>query len=304
MRTPPRSCAIINPNAGSARRIAEVRRRLEDLGFEVRLTVAPGDATELARERASAGSPVVAAAGGDGTVSEVARALIAVRSEARLAIIPLGTGNDLARTLAIPLEPDEAINTILAGRERAIDAIAVEPDDAERTYAVNVAAGGFSGQVDEVLSSELKARWGPLAYVWSAARVLPDLTGYNTKLSFDDGAAERIEALNVIVANARTCGGGFEVAPHADPEDGLLDIVVVRWGSALDLARVGVRLMRGDYMGGDDVVHRRARAVRVVSKPPMWFNVDGELVSRAAVTFRVVPRALRVLVGEGYRTQK
>lgn len=299
MRTPP-PCAIINPNAGSAKRIAEVRRRLEDVGFEVRITVGPGDATELARERAAAGAPLVAAAGGDGTVSEVARALVGFRGETRLGIIPLGTGNDLARTLAIPLDTDQAIDTLLAGRERAIDAIAVEPDDAERTYAINVAAGGFSGQVDEVLSSELKARWGPLAYVWSAARVLPDLAGYQTTLSFDDGAAERIEALNVIVANARTCGGGFEVAACANPEDGLLDVVVVRWGSKLDLARVAVKLVRGDYMESDDVVHRRARAVRIVSKPPMWFNVDGELISRAAVTFRVVPRAIRVIVGEGY----
>lgn len=300
MRTPP-PCAIINPNAGSARRIDDLRRTLEDRGFEVRLTIGPGDATELARERALAGAPIIAAAGGDGTISEVARGVVPVRSETRVAVIPLGTGNDLARTLAIPTDVEQAIATIHEGRERSIDAIAVEPDDADRTFAVNVAAGGFSGQVDEVLSSELKARWGPLAYVWSAARVLPDLTGYRTTLSFDDGAAERFDALNVIVANARTCGGGFEVAPCADPEDGLLDVVVVRWGGKLDLARVAVRLMRGDYLDSDEVVHRRARAVRVVSKPPMWFNVDGELVSRAAVTFRVVPRALRVLVGEGYR---
>jgi diacylglycerol kinase (ATP) len=297
--TPP--CAILNPNAGTAKAIDEIRGRLEASGFEVRLTVGPGDATEIARERATAGAPTVVACGGDGTISEVARGLIPVRSATRLGIIPLGTGNDLARTLAIPTDLDGALETLVADRERAFDAIAVEPDDAERTYAVNVAAGGFSGQVDEVLSSELKARWGPLAYVWSAARVLPDLTGYHTTLSFDDDRAdERIEALNVIVANARTCGGGFQVAPSADPEDGLLDIVVVRYGSALDLARVGVRLMKGDYVDGEEVVHRRARAVRIVSKPPMWFNVDGELVSRAAVTFRVVPRALRVLVGEGY----
>jgi len=299
-----RPCAIINPNAGTARGIEELRTRLEDSGFEVRMTVAPGDATTLAAERATAGSPTIVACGGDGTISEVARGLIPLRTEARLGLIPLGTGNDLARTLAVPDDVDGALATILANRERALDVIAVEPDDAERTYAVNIAAGGFSGQVDEVLTSESKARWGPLAYVWSAARVLPDLTGYETKLSFDEGEFERIEALNVIVANARTCGGGFQVAACANPEDGLLDVVVVRWGSALDLARVAMRLMRGDYMESDEVVHRRARVVRVQSRPPMWFNVDGELVSRGSVTFRVVPHALRVLVGEGYRADQ
>jgi diacylglycerol kinase (ATP) len=299
-----RPCAIVNPNAGTAKGIDDLRQRLEDRGFEVRLTVGPGDATSLAAERAEAGAPLVVACGGDGTISEVARGLIPVVAPTRLGIIPLGTGNDLARTLAIPTALDEAVATLLEGRERALDVIAVEPADAERTFAVNVAAGGFSGQVDEVLTAESKARWGPLAYVWSAARVLPDLTGYDTRLAFDDGELERVEALNVIVANARTCGGGFQVAPCADPEDGLLDVVVVRWGSAVDLARVALALGRGDYLESEGVLHRRARAVRIEARPPMWFNVDGELVSRAAVTFRVVPRALRVIVGASYRSDQ
>jgi diacylglycerol kinase (ATP) len=291
----PRPCVILNGNAGSARDIETLTCTLEDRGYEVRRTVGPGDATELARERALAGVPRIVAAGGDGTVSEVARALIPLAEKPPLGILPLGTGNDLARTLGIPVDDlAAAIELLDTGRERVIDAISVTPDDAEATYAINVAAGGFSGQVDEVLTGDLKSKWGPLAYVWSAARVLPDLTNHHTTLAFDDGDAERVDAFNVIVANARSCGGGWAVAPHADLEDGLLDVVVVRWGSALDLARVAVRLAQGDYL--DEVFHRRARAVRITAKPPMWFNVDGELISRAAITFRVVPRALRVLV--------
>ena len=284
---------IVNALAGSARELDE--GKLIARGYAVHHTRGQGDAAVLARELALAGCPLVIAAGGDGTASEVARGLIPLRTETRFGLLPLGTGNDLARTLGIPLnDVDAALDLIDGGRERAMDAIAVEPADSVRTYAVNVAAGGFSGQVDEMLTPELKARWGPLAYLWSAAKVLPDLTDYRTTLSFDDGAAEQVHALNVIVANARSCGGGWAVAPTADPEDGLLDVVVVRYGSALDLARVAVRLAGGDYM--DEVIHRRARAVTIEANPPMWFNVDGELVSRAAITFRVVPRALRVLV--------
>lgn len=294
MPLPP--CVVLNPNAGSARDIDDLTRKLESRGYEVRRTVGPGDATTIARERALAGVPMIVAAGGDGTISEVAGGLIPLRTEARFALIPLGTGNDLARSLSIPLgDLDGALAIIDAGRERALDAIAVEPDDGERTFAVNVAAGGFSGQLDEVMTSELKSTWGPLAYVWSAAKVLPDLTPYQVTMSFDGGPDETIEAVNVIVANARSCGGGWCVAPTASPEDGELDVVVVRWGSALDLARVAVRLAKGDYL--DEVMHRRARTVRIASDPPMLFNVDGELLSRAATTFRVVPRALRVLTG-------
>ncbi len=298
----PRACVVLNPNAGSAKELDALRARLEEARYEVRVTVEPGDATNLARERANAGCPLIVAAGGDGTISEVVNGLMAARSEARarLGILPLGTGNDLARTLAIPLDLDGAITVLASERERAIDVIAVEPDDGPPTYAINVAAGGFSGQVDEVLTSEMKARWGPLAYVISAAKVLPDLTSYETKLAWDDGPPERVAALNVIVANGRTCAGGWAVAPCADPEDGMLDVFVVRFAGALDLARVAVSLTRAEWADGDDVLHRRARAVRVTSKPPMWFNVDGELVSRAGITFRVIPRALRILVGPDY----
>ncbi|XYI01586.1 hypothetical protein ACMHYB_18255 [Sorangium sp. So ce1128] len=76
----------------------------------------------------------------------------------------------------------------------------------------NPAAGGFSGQVDEALTDEMKAAWGPLAYVRGAMKVLPDLTGYETSIAWDDQEFERVEALNVIVANGRTCAGGMKVA--------------------------------------------------------------------------------------------
>lgn len=301
-----RACVVMNPQAGGASRTPGLDDELLRRGFDVFHTHAPGEATRIAHARALAGAPLIVAAGGDGTVNEVASALVPLRTTTRLGVLPLGTGNDLARSLALPLEPLAALDVLAHGRERAIDAIAVEPDDAPRSFAVNVAAGGFSGQVDEVLTAESKSRWGPLAYVWSAVKVLPDLTGYETTLAFDDEHEERLQALNVIVANGRTCGGGWNVSPCSELEDGLLDVVVVRWGSALDLARVGVHLARGDYLHEgnelDDVVHRRARAVRVTSRPPMWFNVDGELVSKAAVTFRVVPHALRVLVGPSYGT--
>jgi diacylglycerol kinase (ATP) len=246
-----------------------------------------------------AGYELIVAAGGDGTINEVVNGLAAASAHATLGIIPLGTGNDLARTLAIPSDPLEALALLTRGPVRVIDLMKIESADAT-AYGINVAAGGFSGQVDEVLTEELKATWGPLAYLIGAARVLPDLTGYETSIAWEDGPPERVEALNVVVANGRTVGGGIPVAPSANPEDGRLDVVVVRYGSAVELLGVAARLLAGNYLTSERVFHRQVRRVRIASRPGMWFNVDGELLTNEPVTISVRPQALHVVVGPTY----
>ena len=122
------------------------------------------------------------AAGGDGTVHAVVNGLAPDFGGARLAVLPLGTGNDLRRSLAIPDDPLAALDLLDSGRERLIDVIRVETPS-RSLYAVNTASGGFSGQLQEALTEEMKAAWGPLAYLRGAAAVLPDLTDYHTMLS-------------------------------------------------------------------------------------------------------------------------
>jgi diacylglycerol kinase (ATP) len=292
---------VFNPKAGTAHLAGPLRERLAArAGVTWRECGSADAARRCAREALRAGYDCVVAAGGDGTVHAVVNGLAPDFGRARLAVLPLGTGNDLRRTLAVPDDPLEALAVLDAGRERRIDLIRVETPK-QTCYAVNTASGGFSGQLEEVLTDELKAAWGPLAYLRGAAAVLPDLTGYRTTLRFDDGPSEPVEALNVIVANGRYAAKGWPVAPRADPEDGLLDVVVVRYAPLLDLAGVAARLLAGDYLNGEGVLHRRARRVRVESQPGMWFSLDGELFGNEPTTFTVVPHALRVLVGPDYR---
>ncbi|WP_437639534.1 diacylglycerol/lipid kinase family protein [Sorangium sp. So ce854] len=299
-----RTSIIVNPAAGNAAQSA----RLHELaaarpGVRLIQTEGPGHARELAGAAVEEGADLVVAAGGDGTINEVVQGLGPHRDRARLGLVPLGTGNDLARTLGIPFDPVEAFALLDEARAdaltRAVDLVHVEAAGQTR-YCLNVAAGGFSGQVDEALTDDMKATWGPLAYVRGAMQVLPDLTGYETTIAWDDQEFERVEALNVIVANGRTCAGGIKVASRASIEDGLLDVVIVRYASLLDLAAVAARLLAGDYLESDEVMHRRASRVRIAAKPGMWFNVDGELLSNAPISFSVEHRALRVLVGPGY----
>lgn len=299
-RCPMPTCIILNARAGAAEAAAGLRRALAGRP-DVRLCE-PSSADEVrgcVAAALAAGCDTVVAAGGDGTAHAVVNALAADFGRARLGVLPLGTGNDLCRTLAVPADPLAALAVLDAGTERRLDVL--RADLAGQTlYCVNVAAGGFTGQMQELLTDEVKAWWGPLAYLRGAVSVLPNLTGYHTTLRLDDGVVERIDTLNVLVANARFAGGGLPVAPRANPEDGLLDLITVCYRPLLDLTGIAALLLAGDYLSSDYVIHQRARRVHLASRPAMWFSIDGELLSSATATFTVRPGALRVLVGPDY----
>lgn len=295
---------ILNPNAGTAdqREWIESLQRLCEL--EVCETEQPGDAARLAQEATGGAVELVIAAGGDGTVQEVIGGLVRGKADAvRLAIVPLGTGNDLARTLAISDDPLEALTLVETGRERRIDVMKLVTNGSTH-YGANVAAGGFTGQMNEAMTEEIKESWGPLAYLRGALTVLPDLTAYETLVRIDDDPEpRRTAAYNIIVANGRTAGGGTVVAPRANPEDGLLDVVIVHAGSMADLTGVAARLLAGDYTTSDVVTHHRVRRIAIASRPGMWFNLDGELLGAEPVEIEVIPAALRVLVGADYQPE-
>ena len=296
---------LYNSNAGSADSSAVDALRAIP-GVELVDCQDPEDTIAAAADASHSGADLVVAAGGDGTVHLAANGLMRAGPTAdtrpALGVLPLGTGNDLARTLALPLgaSPVEALDALRRAERRCLDVIRVshEDDDDHTDFAINVCAGGFSGAVDEVLTSELKEAWGPLAYLVGAVKAIPDLDEYDTRFTWDDGPAERIGAYNVVVANARTAGGGKPVAPRANPEDGLLDVVVVR--AHADIARLAARVVAGDYLDDDDIVFRRVARLHIESTPGMWFNVDGELRTNVPVTFEAVPQALRVCVGPAY----
>src|SRR3954451_21407980 len=155
-------CVILNPKAGSAGEAHALKDAIARLGeVSIHETAKPGDAMKLADRAVRDRCEVVIAAGGDGTINEVVNGLSKNWDQARLAILPLGTGNDFARTIAMPTDVDAAIEIIARGESRPIDVVCVESD--KTRYFLNVSAGGFSGAVDEQLTEEMKAAWGPLA---------------------------------------------------------------------------------------------------------------------------------------------
>jgi diacylglycerol kinase (ATP) len=289
---------ILNPEAGSVKNVAALVRRIRHLpNVEVRLTARKSDAARFARTALRKGCEMIVAAGGDGTLNEVVNGIGATNADIRLGLIPLGTGNDFARTLGLPTDLDEAIAVLAAGQTRAIDLVRVTSDKVR--YFVNVSAGGFSGLVDEKLTAAMKKTWGPLAYLRSAVAALPQLRAYRTKVTFTKGKRSKRSTLslyNVVIANGRYVGGGTLIAPKASIDDGLLDIILIHERSAAELALLAAKVALGHHLSSDAIVFRRAAKVTVNSQPGMWFNVDGELVGNEPATFEVLPRALQFVV--------
>ena len=296
-----RTCVIINPKAGSAEQVSVLEDALERQdAISCWQTAEAGDARALAIKALEDGFDRIVAAGGDGTISEVVNGMMPGERAATLGIIPLGTGNDLARTLALPNDPRDALALVLADGHRPIDVIKATSGD-RTVYGINAAAGGFTGQVNEIMTSEMKATWGPLAYLFGAASALPDLRDYHTRIALDDEPEEAIDAFNVVIANGRSIGGGKRVAPHANPMDGLLDVVIVKQAGALELAGLAAKFAVGDHLKSPHVIYRCVKHIRVTSKPGMWFNVDGELLAKEPLTFTVLPGALNVVVGSEFQ---
>jgi diacylglycerol kinase (ATP) len=288
---------VLNPVAGSVKTVDELEekfRRVKDT--EVRVTKEQGDAENFSREAVDRGCDLIVAAGGDGTLNAVINGLGERISEVSVGLIPLGTGNDFARSLNLPKDVDKSIELLERRQTRQIDLVRVTSDCTR--YFVNVSGGGFTGIVDEKITPEMKATWGPLAYLRGAAEALPELCAYRTEMLFDDSEQLAMNLYNVIVANGRYVAGGIPIAPEAIVDDGSLDIILIPERPAGQLALLMGQVLLGEHLKNEAVVFRRAAKLAVNSHPGIWFNVDGELVGNEPALFEVMPRALRFVVGE------
>ena len=303
---------IFNPGSGSADDYEAVEAAVSRRpGLKFVKTEREGHARELARQAVEAGEELVVAAGGDGTVSEVVTGLMDGKDSRPgehfgrtplLTIAPLGTGNDLARTLNLRgLPPADVIDRLDTLRRRPLDVIRwclTGPDGERRGWAVNVLAGGFSSKLQASLTGDLKKRWGPLAYLRAAVGEVSQLTPHRLTYRVDGGEAVSCEVLNAVIANARYAGGGIAVAPSADPGDGVLDLVMVTPGTFLDLAELSAAIVSGNVEADDHAIHARGRRFELETDPPMPFNVDGDRIGAGRMEAEALPAALTVLAAE------
>ncbi len=283
---------VVNPVAGrgkTLKMLPRVRKRLAELGlaFDLTETNAPDDATRIAREAAEKGYEIVACIGGDGTVSETGRGLIG--TDTALALIPAGTGNDFARALGVYRKPDLAIRTFKDGRVKAIDVGRF----GQHTF-LNTVGVGFDGQVTYD-NQQVKRITGILSYLLVVMKNLPTYKNPRFHLKARDWEFKSKGVL-VEFGNGQCAGGGFFLTPHADLEDGLIDVTLLGDYGPLQrfVALPMVLLRRMNVL--KDVSFFKTDVLQISVDRPTYIHVDGNLKRMTEpATVEIIPKALKVV---------
>ena len=297
MSRPPRSVAfLVNPASGNGktgRRWPSMRARAEELGLrgETLFSERPGHLRKLAAA-AAADHDLLVVVGGDGTLNEVVNGVVGTGAE--LAVLPAGTGQDFGRTHGIATKLEDAVRIALEGETATVDLGHARFAGGERYFA-NVGSVGMSGAVAKRANSMSKALGGRATFYYALAREF--LTWRNTEVVVSyDGGERRGRMHDVIVANGQWHAGGMRLAPGAEADDGLFDVVLVGDVTKLDFVTTSPKLYSGRHVEHPRIDVIRAAALDVGADEPLPVELDGEPAGTTEVRFEVVPRALRVRV--------
>jgi YegS/Rv2252/BmrU family lipid kinase len=287
---------LVNPasgNGATGKRWPELRRRAAELGLrgEEVLSQFPG---HLGRAAADAGDSLLVVIGGDGTVNEVVNGIAG--TDAEVAVLPCGTGEDFGRTHGIPSNFDDAVRVALGGRARTIDLGRVELDSGASRYFANVGSAGMSGAVARRANAMTKRLGGRATFFYALTREF--LAWQNTRVTveLDDGVRREGAMHDVIVANGNWHGGGMRLAPDARQDDGTFDVVTIGDVNKLDFLTTAPKLYSGRYLSHPKVELLPSSSVAIDAAEPLPLEVDGEPIGTTPARFEVVPAALRLRV--------
>jgi YegS/Rv2252/BmrU family lipid kinase len=283
---------IVNPQAGggrAGRALPAVQAELTRLGVRHRVAATRSlpHARELARAAAGGGETSVAF-GGDGLIGSVADALRG--GDGVMGVLPGGRGNDFARALGIPLDPVAACRVLASGAPRALDLGVVDG----RAF-IGIASCGFDSDANRI-ANRARLIKGNLVYAYGALRALLRWRAATFTVSLDGEAPRTVTGYTVAIANSRSYGGGMQLAPAADLDDGQLDVVIISDMPRHRLLALLPTVFTGTHVNQPVVTTRRARRVEVAASRPFTMYADGDPISELPAQVRVLPGAMRVIV--------
>jgi YegS/Rv2252/BmrU family lipid kinase len=282
---------LVNPSSGGGR-ATKVLARVETVldarrvPFRVQRTKSLDHGVRKALGAIAAGElPVVIS--GDGMIGAIGGAMAG--EETPLGIVPGGRGNDLARVLGIPTDPEEAIEVVLAGHARAIDV-----GEANGRPFLGIASVGFDSDANR-RANETRLLRGNLVYAYAALRTLAGWKSARFTIAIGEERT-RVEGYSVVVANSKAYGGGMFIAPDAELDDGEFDVVTIAKVGKLRFLGNLPKVFKGTHVRNDEVQVVRASRLGLSASRPFAVYADGEHLTDLPADLRVIPRALRVLV--------
>lgn len=289
---------ILNPTSGRGRGESqrETIHRLMDsaatasphpVEWEIFRTYARGDATHLAKHASDEGADIVVAAGGDGTCGEVVNGIAG--GQAAFGVIPVGTGNDFARTIGVFGELETAIDILFSDHSRMVDLGKI----GDRWF-LNVAGCGFDAKVAERVNRGYRHLNDSMAYIAGVLQTLISFKSPHFKLTMD-GSTYESDGMLCTIANAPSYGGGMRVAPQAEIDDGVLDICFLKHAGRIEFLRAFPKVFKGEHVTHPKVRMFHAKRGRVETIPPMPILVDGEVIGETPVDFEIKPHIIKVM---------
>jgi diacylglycerol kinase (ATP) len=311
----PRTLVVVNPASAGGRTLKRwpalrVALRAAGVPHDVHHTTAPFDATTATRSALRAGYTRVVAAGGDGTLNEVVNGFftpdgVTINPDAILGMLPSGTGGDFRRAAGLPTDPTQLAAILRANHTRRIDAGRVVYDDpaTPARQFINIADCGVGGEVVARVNRSANKGGGfrgTAVFLGISLRALTTFGGRPVRLTLDGDVVE-MEIQNVVIANGRCFGGGMRIAPDAELDDGLFDVVVLPALGRIRTLTAVPSVYRGTHLRQPGVLVRRAATVRVepLDHRPLLFDIEGEQIGRAPATLTCLPGLLNICVGKG-----
>lgn len=310
----PEVFVIVNPKSAGGRTVQTWKDKYEPefirafQEWEVAFTEKSGHASELAAQAIKRGVKKIIAVGGDGTIHEVTQGFFRSDGKPRvkpgsdgphLGIISAGTGSDFVKTLHLPSSPAELVRVIKNGHTKTIDAGRLEYRDFQgepaKSMFINIAEVGIGGDVCKTINASGKG--GFLAYQWYSFTTLLKFQPQAVKIKMDGREMEQ-RATGVIVANGRYFGGGMKVAPAAQVDDGIFDVIILD-----DMPRFEMILKMGKIKTGSHINEKGVRifqakevVVEAADNATFLLDADGESPGHCPVKFKIVPASMSVIV--------
>lgn len=298
---------IVNPNSGTRKGIRdwkEISTLLSKAAFEFDhiLTEGIGHAIRITRDKIQEGYRKIIVVGGDGTMNEVINGIFkqeaAPSTEITVAMIPVGTGNDWSRMYGIPSDYHKAIGVIHEGHSvlQDVGVASYQNGESETSrYFVNAAGIGFDAEV--VRKTNVDKQHGKGGFLIYLKNLVASLAGYHAqKVSMEvDGMQREGEIFSLSIGICRYTGGGMIQAPNAKPDDGLLDVTIIRKIGRLEVLRNIPRLFNGSIAKNPHVELLQGKRITVNADKKIYLEADGETLGHSPFRFHILPLAVRTI---------